>query len=36
MVSPEYLKEFRKRWDEIMLGKTGDKISIPVLNENGV
>ena len=26
MVSPEYLKEFRKRWDEIMLGKTGNKI----------
>ena len=26
MVSPEYMKEFRKRWDQIMLGKTGDKI----------
>ena len=26
MVSPEYSKEFRKRWDQIMLGKTGNKI----------
>ena len=26
MVSPEYLQEFRKRWDQVMLGKTGNKI----------
>jgi len=26
MVSPEYLKEFRERWNEIMSGSTGDKL----------
>ena len=26
MVSPEYLKEFQKRWNEVMTGNFGDKI----------
>ena len=26
MVSPEYLQEFRKRWDEVMSGSGGDRI----------
>lgn len=26
MVSPQYLQEFRKRWNEVMAGSTGEKI----------
>lgn len=26
MVSPEYLQEFRRRWNEVMAGSTGEKI----------
>jgi predicted transposase YbfD/YdcC len=26
MVSPEYLQEFRKRWDEVMSGNMGEKV----------